>query len=143
MVIARVDMYDVTTLAVVFQTLLVYCGEDWVDFISPNKNIKESKRSTARFLAPSRSSECVLLSFVDTWDIQVHVSFKKSGVKYSRRDSPTVTNVGGVRAEITRKKEYEHEEKRCRHRRWYSLPLSLILTRGYMVSSFLYEEADH
>ena len=55
-----------------------------------------------------------------------------------------VRNVGGVRARITReKKEYEHEEKRCRHRRRYSLPPSLILTRGYTVSSFLYEEAAH
>ena len=128
-----------------FRTLPVYCGEDWVDFISPNKNIKESRRSTARFLAPSRSSESILLSFADTWDIQ-HPGprvMQENGVKYSRRDSPTVTNVGGVRARITRKKEYKNEEKRCRHRRRYSLPLSLILTRGYTVSSFLYEEAAH
>ena len=81
-----------------FQTLPGYYGEDWVDFISLNKNIKESRRFTVSFLAPSRSSESVLLSFADTWDIQhpgPHV-MQENGVKYSRRDSPTVTNVGGV-----------------------------------------------
>ena len=128
-----------------FRTLLVYCGEDWVDFISPNKNIKESRRSTARFLAPSRSSKSVLLSFADTWDIQ-HPGprvMQENGVKYSRRDSPTITNIGGVHARITRKKGIRARKKRCRHRCRYSLPLPLILTRGYTVSSFLYEEADH
>ena len=128
-----------------FQTLPVYCGEDWVYFISLNKNIKESRHSTARFLAPSRSSESVLLSFADTWDIQHLGPFvmQENGVKYSRRDSPMVMNVGGVHARITQKKEYEHEKKRCRHRRRYSLPLSLILTRGYTMRSFLYAEEAH
>ena len=109
----------------------------YVDFISPNKNIKESRCSTARFLAPSRSSESILLSFADTWDIQHPGSrvMQENGVKYSRRDSPTATNVCGVHAWITRRKEYEHEEKRCRHQHSYSLPFSLILTHGYKVSS--------
>jgi hypothetical protein len=31
------------------------------------------------------------------------------------------------------KKEYVHEEKRCTHRRTYSLPLSLTHKRGYTV----------
>ena len=131
-----------------FWTLPVYYEEDWVDFISPNKNIKESRRSTARFLAPSRSSERVLLSFGDTWDIQ-HPGpcvMQENGVKYSRRDSPTVMNVGGVCARITRKKGIRARREEVQaptHQRMYSLPLSLILTCGYMVGSFLYEEAAH
>ena len=64
------------------------------------KYIKSPKCSTARFLTPSRSSESVLLSFGNTWDIQ-HPGpcvMQENGVKYSRRDSPMVTNIGGVHA---------------------------------------------
>src|SRR6266496_785557 len=97
-----------------FRTLPVYCREDWVDFLSPNKNIKESRCSTARFLAPSRSLKSVLLSFADTWDIQ-HPGprvMQENGVKYSRRDSPTVMNIGGLHAQITRKKRNTSTKRR-------------------------------
>ena len=99
-------MYDVTTLGCCVSDSFALLWRRLGRFYITQKNIKESRRSTARFLAPSRSSESILLSFANTWDIQ-HPGprvMQENGVKYSRRDSPAVASVRGVRAQITRKK---------------------------------------
>ena len=49
-------------------------------------------------------------------------------------DSPTVTNVGRVRARITHKKRSTcTKRKNCMHRHMYSVPHSLTHARGYTV----------